>query len=135
MSDLKYSRSAPTPSPGSRAQLPRGRSNTASRSDLTQVYSAQHLDDASNYHGGDHVFNQDEGNETDCSDKLEQVRNQDYDDAAREGEDEFSEVRMGVLDIRDLEANLEKKPTTRSVKDPNLVRVIDAAAAAEITVG
>ena len=52
------------------------------------------------------------------------MRNDDYDEAAREGKDEVAEVRMGIPDTRDLEANLEKKQTTRSIKDPNLVRAI-----------
>lgn len=122
---LSPSRSAPTPSSGPRAQFSRGRSNTASRHQLHHVFSAQHLDDASDYHAGDHDSQYNEkDNETEYSDELEQVRNEDYDEAVRNGEDEVSEVRMGIRDTRDLEANLEKKQTTRSIKDPNLVRAI-----------
>lgn len=128
MPDLKPSRSEPTPNSTPRAQLPRGRSNTTSRPDLLRVFSAQHLDDVSNYHGGDHESKFQDGDDgTEYSDELEQVRNQDYDEAARNGEAEVSEVRMGVADTRDLEANLEKKETTRSIKDPNLVRLIDCS--------
>lgn len=127
MPDLKPSPSESTPSSTPRAQLRRGRSNTTSRPDLTlqRVFSAQHLDDVSNYHGGDHESKYRDGeDETEYSDELEQVRNEDYDEAARNGEAEVSEVRMGVPDVRDLEANLEKKQTTRSIKDPNLVCII-----------
>lgn len=125
MPDLKPSPSESTPSSTPRAQLRRGRSNTTSRPDLQRVFSAQHLDDVSNYHGGDHESKYRDGDdETEYSDELEQVRNEDYDEAARNGEAEVSEVRMGVPDVRDLEANLEKKQTTRSIKDPNLVCII-----------
>lgn len=126
MPELEPSRSAPTPSSGPRAQSRRGRSNTANRPHLQHVFSAQHLDDVSNYHGGDHDTEyQDDDNETEYSDELGQVRNEDYDEAASEGKEEVPEVRMGVLDRQDLEANLEKKQTSRSIKDPNLVRTID----------
>ena len=123
MPDLHLSRSAPAPFSGPpRTQLQRGRSDTASPSHLNHVFSVQHLDDVSNYHGDDHPSTYpDDDAGTEYSDELEQVRNEDYDEAMRKGEDEVPEVRMGVLNARDLEANLEKKPTTRSVKDPNLV--------------
>ena len=119
MPELEPSRSAPTPSSAPRVHLSPGRH-------LQRVFSAQHLDDISNYHDGDHDSKEQDGNiETEYSDELEQVRNEDDDEAARKGEDEVPEVRMGVLDTRDLEANLEKKKSTRSIKDPNLVRLID----------
>lgn len=119
MPDLHPSPSASTPNsrPGARLQP-----DTASRPHLSHVFSAQHLDDVSHYHGGDHdSIYQDHDNETEYSDELEQVRNEDYDEAARKGQDEVPGLHMGVLDTRDLEANLEKKPTSRSIKDPNLV--------------
>ena len=119
MPELEPSRSAPAPSSAPRVQLPPDRH-------LQRVFSAQHLDDISNYHDGDHHSKEHDGDiETQYSDELEQVRNEDYDEAARKGEDEVPEVRMGVPDTRDLEANLEKKKSTRSIKDPNLVRLID----------
>lgn len=122
MPELKPSNSPSIPSSGPGAQLPRGLSDTASRPNIPHVFSAQHLDDVSNYHGGDfEAEHQDEDIETEYSDELEQVRDEDYDEAAREGKEEVPEVRMGVLDVRDLEANLEKKQSTRSIKDPNLV--------------
>lgn len=119
MLNLKPSHSAPTP-------ISAGRSETATRSDLEHVFSAQHLDDVADYHGGDHDSRyQSQDSETEYADDLEQVRNQDYADASRKGKDEVPELRMGVADTRDLEANLEKKQTARSIKDPNLVRAID----------
>ena len=127
MTGLSPSHSATTPSQGFEAQLQRETSNTARRPDIQRVFSAQHLDDVSHYHGGDHDSNYQHSDiETEYSDEHEQVTNEDYDEAARKGEDEVPEVRMGVRDTRDLEANLEKKPTTRSIKDPNLVCVIDS---------
>ncbi|CAD6564492.1 MAG: hypothetical protein ASARMPRED_004439 [Alectoria sarmentosa] len=122
MPELQPSHSAPTPSAGPRARLPRRQSDSASRLHLQHVFSAQHLDDVSDYHDGDHESkHHDADNDTDYSSELEHVRNDDYDEAAREGKDEVAEVRMGIPDTRDLEANLEKKQTTRSIKDPNLV--------------
>ena len=122
MTHLSPSHSAPTPSQGFEAQLQRGDSNPARRPEIQHVFSAQHLDDISNYYGGDHDSKyQDDDIETEYSDEHEQVTDEDYDEAARKGEDEVPEVRMGIRDARDLEANLEKKPTTRSIKDPNLV--------------
>lgn len=116
MPELQPSRSAPT-------QLTRSRSNAATRPRLERFFSAQHLDDVSLYHGGDHESNyHNDDNESEHTDELEQVRNQDYDEALRKGEDELPEVRTGISDTRDLEANLEKKQSKRSIKDPNLVR-------------
>ena len=123
MPELKSSLSAPTPSSGHRAQFLRGRSKTSSHPQLTRVFSAQHLDDVSHYHSGDHdsaILGEDD--ETEYSDELDRVTNEDYDEAARERGDEVPEVRMGVRDARDIEAKLEKKHTTRSIKDPNLVQ-------------
>ena len=122
MPDSHPSPSAPTPNSRPGARLQPGTSDTASRPHLSHVFSAQHLDDVSHYHGGDHdSIYQDHDNETEYSDELEQVKNEDYDEAAKKGQDEVPGLHMGVLDTRDLEANLEKKPTSRSIKDPNLV--------------
>lgn len=130
MPKLSTSRSAPTASSGAGIgigpRFPASLSNTVNRPHLLHVYSAQHLDDVSNYHGGDRESKYpDEDDGTQYSDELEQARGEDYDEAFKRGEDEVPEVRMGVLDTRDLEANLEKKQSTKSIKDPNLVRVTD----------
>ena len=126
MTNLSPSNSAPTPNQGIEAQLQRGNPSPARRPGIQHVFSAQHLDDVSHYHGGGHDSKyQDNDTGTEYSDEHEQVTNEDYDEAASKGEDEIPEVRMGIPDARDLEENLEKKPTTRSIKDPNLVCVID----------
>lgn len=116
MPGLQPSRSAPTPRSRSVAPLQYERSSIAESPNIQRVFSAQHLDDVSHYHGGDH-----DDNETEYFNEREHVRNEDYDEAARKGEDEVSEVRKGGLDARDLEGNLEKNQTTISIKDPNLV--------------
>ena len=119
MPDLQLSRSAPTPISGFRARL---RSDAARRPSFQQTFPAQYLDDVSYYHGGDRDSkHQGHDIETDDSDELEQETNQDYDQVARRDEDEAPEVRVGIRDTRDLEANSEIKSTTRSIKDPNLV--------------
>ena len=130
MPDLGPIRSAPTPVSKPSAQPRRARSYKARATPLQRVFSAQHLDDVSNYHHGDHdAPHNDRDNDNQSSDESEKIRNEDDDDAAEEGEDEVPESRMGVPDTRDLEANLEKKQSKksskRSIKDPNLVRAIE----------
>ena len=128
MPELRPSRSAPTPISAPGTQFTRSRSKTASRPHVERFFSARHLDDVSIYHGGDHGSDyHDDDNETESIDELEQVRSQDYDEAAKTGEDEVPEVRMGISDTRDLESNLEKRRSRRSIKDPNLVRAIDCS--------
>ena len=123
-------RSAPTPVSKPSAQPHRAGSYKARAPTLQPVFSAQHLDDVSNYHDGDHnAPHNDQDNDTESSDESEKVWDKDNDDAAKEGEDEVPGSRRGVPDARDLEANLEKKQSKRSskrsIKDPNLVRAID----------
>lgn len=128
MPELEPSRSAPTPSLGPGTPLTRSRSNTASRPHPERFFPAQHLDDVSIYHGGDHESNyHDDANETEYTDDLEQASNQDHDEASKKGEDEVPEIRIGISDTRDLETNLEKKRSRRLIKDPNLVRAIDCS--------
>lgn len=123
MSGLEPTRSAPTAQPR-RPPAGRARSSTAAYPRLTNVYSAQHLDDVSDYHGGDHDSQyRDHGGETSDLDNLEKARQDDYDDAEKYGDEDDSEVRDGVPNTKDLESKLEKKPTTRSIKDPNLVNI------------
>ncbi|KAK4693464.1 hypothetical protein P7C71_g3938, partial [Lecanoromycetidae sp. Uapishka_2] len=122
MSKLEPIRSAPAPGTTlSRPQSNRSRSNTAnSYPRLSRVFSAQHLDDVSTYHGGDHdAYIPDyDDEETDTSEELTKEHDE---EAMSRGEDEVDQVRMGIRDTRDLSPNLEKKQTTRSIKDPNLV--------------
>lgn len=98
------------------APLQHERSDIAGSPNIQRVFTAQHLDDVSHYHGGDH-----DDNETEYSNTREHVRNEDYNESARKGEDKVPEVQMGGLDAQDLEGDLEKNETTRSIKDPNLV--------------
>ena len=130
MPELGPIRSAPTPISKPSPQPRRSSSYKATAAPLQRVFSAQHLDDVSHYHHGDHdAPHNDRDNDTESSDESEKIREEDNDDAAEEGEDEVPESRMGVPDTRDLEANLEKKQSKRSSKrsrkDPNLVRAID----------
>ena len=130
MPDLGPIRSAPTPISKPSAQPHRTGSHKVSAAPLQRVFSAQHLDDISDYHHGDHdAPHNDRENDTESSDESEKIRDEDNDDAAEDGEDEVPESRMGVPDTRDLEANLEKKQSKksskRSLKDPNLVRAIN----------
>ena len=129
MPDLGPIRSAPTPASRPSAQPRRTGSYNARAAPLQRVFSAQHLDDVSNYHHGDHdAPHNDRDDDTESSDESEKIRDEDNDNAAEEGQDEVPESRMGVPDTRDLEANLEKKQSKRSskrsIKDPNLVRAI-----------
>ncbi len=122
MPELDPSPSLPTPGSGPIDQ-PQDQSHTNNPPHIQPAITAQHPDHVSNYHDGEHDSKERDGDiETEYSDELEQVRKQDYDEAAREGEDEVPEVRMGILDKRDLEGSLEKKQSARSIKDPNLVR-------------
>ncbi len=123
MPELDPSPSLPTPGSGPIDQ-PQGQSDTNNPPHIQPVLTAQHPDHVSNYPDSKE---RDGDIETEYSDELEQVRNQDYDEAAKEGEDEVPEVRMGILDKRDLEGSLEKKQSARSIKDPNLVRATESS--------
>ena len=99
---------------------------------LHRIVSGHHIDDASVYHHDrDHHHQASDEEEEDTlaweGNEQEQEK-EDCASAREEGLDEVPEVRDGILDCRDLEAGnapLEKKPTARSVKDPNLVSVPD----------
>ena len=123
MPDLTPSRSAPTATTEPiKTGTSRTRSNTGDRPRLSRVFSAGYLDDVSNYHDGEHESKyHDEGIESGESDSLEKVEQEDDAEARDNGIEQVPEVRMGIRDTRDLEANLEKKETTKPTKDPNLV--------------
>ena len=90
-----------------------------SKADLVRIFSAQHLDDYSVYH--DHEVASDDDSYTDVSEELTK---EDEEAAREEGLNEDPRVDMGVAGQRDLEAGgvpLEKKKTSRSTKDSNLV--------------
>lgn len=93
---------------------------------LSRVYSAQHIDDYSHYHGHDERYGQQSeatsSEESDFSEKVEREE----DSVARENAgEETAEVREGVVNERDVEAPLEKTQSSRSIRDPNLVRAVD----------
>ena len=95
--------------------------NRPARAPLERVYTAQHLDDQSIYHP-DHIDSfEDDTTEADNSEIL----SEEEDEEAREkGIEEETEVRMGVMNEKDVEKGdtaLEKKKSTRSTRDPNLV--------------
>lgn len=94
---------------------------------LHRILSGQHLDDVSVYHH-DHNHESDEDTDeppsssTDLSEEV--TEKEDHVDARAAGTEEVPEVRQGIPGSRDLEAGrpkLEKKQTSRSIKDPNLV--------------
>lgn len=124
MPELTPSHSAPiTPTTPSRREIGRTQTSTSNPPRLSRVFSTQHLDDVSVYNGVDHdsQYHAEEDDSGD-SDTLEKLRQEDDDEALGHGQDQVPEVQMGVRDTRDLEANkLEKKRSTRSIKDPNLV--------------
>ncbi|KAI9875243.1 MAG: hypothetical protein M1830_008712 [Pleopsidium flavum] len=120
------------------AELGRSRTDTSQRSrpgrpqlsksrpsspHLQRFFSAQHLDDQSLYHADHDIRDEDETSST-GSDLSQQVTEKDDEETREQGRDEVDEERMGVVNERDMEAArtpLEKRQTTRSVKDPNLV--------------
>ncbi len=104
---------------GGGARSPRSRNSSTSRPQLQHVVSGRHLDDYSLYNGteGEGAAIEDE------SDYSEQVAKDENEKAEEDGIEETSEVRGGILTERDLEAPpLEKRQTSKSAKDPNLVK-------------
>ncbi|RDW80480.1 MFS multidrug transporter-like protein [Coleophoma crateriformis] len=109
-----------------------GASRPGSPSRLTRLTSGNHLDDHSSYRcDPDRDFQNavdDDDDDDESSDGTEIVE-KDIEDARLEAEDAgpvsrvVSEVRMGIPDRYDVEANpkLERKRTSRSIRDPNLV--------------
>lgn len=105
MTNLESINSAPTPAPED--------------SHLRRVSSAQHLDEVSNDHGADqdaYIPGYDE--ETGTSEDLNKENDE---EAMGRGMDEVQENRMVIHDTRDLSKSLERKQTTESIEDPNLV--------------
>lgn len=84
---------------------------------ISKVFTGQHLDDYSTYQSGE------EYEESDMSERVSREENQELGEKLPE---ETVEVRDGIRNVRDLEAPLEKKQSTRSIKtkDPNLVSMI-----------
>ncbi|KAL9596046.1 MAG: hypothetical protein Q9219_006062 [cf. Caloplaca sp. 3 TL-2023] len=90
---------------------------------LTRVFSGQHLDDHSVYHGPGSVHGSEDAagdEESDLSDRDSREENEKTNPNEPEG---AVDTRDRVLNARDLEAPLEKKQSAKSAKakDPNLV--------------
>ena len=104
-----------------RANSTNSEANRPARTPLGRVYTAQHLDDQSIYHP-DHIDSfEDDVTEADNSEILSE---EDDEEAREKGLEEETEMRMGVMNEKDVEKGdtaLEKKKSTRSTKDPNLV--------------
>ena len=107
---------------GSRPCSSRSR-NSSNRPHLHHAVSGRHLDDHSLYHASDDVLAKEERESVDDeSDYAEHVAEEDDEKVEeKDGTEETSEARQGIPNERDLEAPLEKKQTTKSAKDPNLV--------------
>ena len=88
---------------------------------VSRVFSAQHIDDSSYYHGHADLHSEKlEATPAEGSDFCEKVA---IEDGLGAGDDvaECSETREGIVNERDLEAPLEKTKSARSARDPNLV--------------
>ena len=92
---------------------------------MSRVFSAQHFGAISNYNVGDlELQNQNEDESDEGSDTFDNVGHEAFEEVQIHGQEDVPEVRMGVRECRDLEANrLEKMQSTQSIKDPNLVSV------------
>ncbi|MCJ1393860.1 hypothetical protein MMC18_006736 [Xylographa bjoerkii] len=95
----------------------RTRSNPSRPPGLNRILSGQHLDDHSHYHHRD--FEDDGGDSSDSEDTLNE--NEKDSQVAAEQKGEVPEETANVQDLEAGGAQLEKKKTSRSVKDPNLV--------------
>lgn len=119
----------------------RSRPSRSTAPQLHRIFSGHYLDDHSTYYDHHHderddeeaiddsesTSAQDTSESSDDSDGTveEAQREKEREKAGREEEEEeVPEVREGIPDERDVEAGrlpLEKKKSTRSIKDPNLV--------------
>lgn len=89
---------------------------------LWRIFSAQHLDDHSLYHGGTAPCNGAslQGAPTEESNISEKVDETEGWEAGSLG-DNIVEAREGVVSERDVEAPLEKIKSSKSIKNPHLV--------------
>ncbi|KAL8714160.1 MAG: hypothetical protein Q9220_001889 [cf. Caloplaca sp. 1 TL-2023] len=104
----------------------RSRSPNPDRPQISRAFTGQHLDDQSTYHNRESVVPGTEketeiaDDDDDESDFSEHVREEEEKELGEHIPEETVEIRDGVVNTRDLEAPLEKKPS-KSAKDPNLV--------------
>ena len=120
MADLEKSRTK-----GSNRSRPNTPSNP-DRPQISRVFTGQHLDDHSTYHGRDsRIVNNDDSIGDEESDLSERVSREENEELGEKLPSETVEVRNGVANVRDLEAPLEKKQSSKSAKakDPNLVSI------------
>lgn len=99
-------------------------SNTT-RPGLSKVFSGHHLDDQSTYHARDSVSEKWEHHRT--ADEESDLSGETADDEDKEARgqpfEETVESQNAAAALRDPEAPLGKKQSTKSVKDPDLVSV------------
>ena len=94
--------------------------SSINRPKLSKVFSGQHLDDQSTYHARDSVSEEKEYRhvaeaESDISEGTATEKDK------TERSEEIADFQNGLA--RDLEAPLEKKQSSKSIKDPNLVSI------------
>lgn len=115
----KTKRTAEQPSPPRRTPRPRSRSTSGLEYDLRKLFSASSMDDHSYYHYHPHDTESLEGNGDDSTIA---------DTETEKSGDEQEEGRDGILNLRDTESRpskLERLKSSRSIKDPNLVSLLD----------
>ncbi|KAL8892891.1 MAG: hypothetical protein Q9205_005556 [Flavoplaca limonia] len=94
--------------------------SSMNRPKLSKVFSGQHLDDQSTYHARDSVSEEREDRhiaEAEAESDISEGTATEKDKTERS--EEIADFQNGLA--RDLEAPLEKKQSSKSVKDPNLV--------------
>lgn len=104
------------------ADSPSMPSNTT-RPGLSKVFSGHHLDDQSTYHARDSVSEKWENHPTadEESDLSGETADEEDKEARGQPFEETAESQNAAAASRDPEAPLEKKQSTKSVKDPDLV--------------
>ncbi|KAI4191612.1 MAG: hypothetical protein LQ346_004712 [Caloplaca aetnensis] len=99
------------------------RPSSLNRPRISRVFTGQHLDDYSIYHGRNSGAHEESGEEDEESDLSERVSREENEALGEKLPEEIAEVRGGIPNVRDVEAPLERKQSTKSAKskDPNLV--------------
>lgn len=117
--ELRKTRSsAEQPSPPRRTSRSRSRSTPGLEYDLHRLFSASFMDDHSYYHYHPHDTESLESGRDDST----------IADTETEKSGDEEEVRDGMLNLRDTESRtskLERLKSSRSIKDPNMVSLLD----------
>ncbi len=117
------------PTRSARIEKSRPRANTSnSRPQIQRVLTGQHIDDSSVYNAGD--LDAEQHSEADDSDNSETEKGRADSGFSEEVNQAF---RLRQWKEQDLEAPLEKKVTTRSAKDPNLVALFSCRLSIQVT--